>query len=149
MNANLARVEHLETEDVERMRWARADSLGEARDADSHQLAARALLGLLATQISITDLRHRQLERRLVVAAVVRPARRRPIRELLGTYEVLQPEVRGIDVQLVRGNVGEALDGVHCLGDAERAAIGNAAGWLVRVSGIDGNVRGLHVVRPG
>ena len=51
MDADLARVEHLDAEDVEVVRRAGADDLGEARDADAHQLAARALLGLLLAQV--------------------------------------------------------------------------------------------------
>src|SRR5690606_1420731 len=47
VDADLARVEHLEAQDVEVLRWPGADDLGEARDADAHQLAARALLRLL------------------------------------------------------------------------------------------------------
>src|SRR5205823_635521 len=88
-----------------RHRASRAGGLGEAGDTDAHQLAARALLRLLASQIPVTDPHHRQLERGLVVPAVVGPARRRAIGELFRAYEVLQPELGGIDIQLVRGDV--------------------------------------------
>src|SRR6185369_4223162 len=56
MHADLARVEHLEAEDVEVLRRPGADDLGEARDADAHELAARALLRLLLAQPAIIDL---------------------------------------------------------------------------------------------
>ena len=38
---------------------------------------------------------------------------------------------------------------MHRLGDAERAAVGHAAGRLVGVHAIHGDMRGLHVVRAG
>ena len=44
---DLARVEHLQAEDVELMRRPGPDDLGERADADAHQLAPLALLGLL------------------------------------------------------------------------------------------------------
>jgi hypothetical protein len=47
MHADLARVEHLEAEDVEVLRRSGADDLGEARDADAHELAVLAFLLLL------------------------------------------------------------------------------------------------------
>jgi hypothetical protein len=50
VDPDLARVEHLDAQDVEVVRRPGADDLGEARDADAHQLAAGALLGLLLAQ---------------------------------------------------------------------------------------------------
>src|SRR5688572_29950710 len=97
MNADLGRVEHLEAEDVEGMRWTGADDLREAADADAHQFAARALLGLLRAKLPVADLLHRELERSVIVAAVVLPPRGRLVRELLGSDEVLEPEVGGVD----------------------------------------------------
>ena len=83
MDPDLARIEHLQAEDVEVVRRPGADDLGEAADADAHQLAALALLGLLLAQAGVVDDVHRLLERRAVVARVVRPAGRRLVRELV------------------------------------------------------------------
>src|SRR5256886_7876 len=68
MDTDLTGVEHLESEDVEVLRGPGADDLGEARDADAHQFAALALLGLLALQLGVADAIHRLLERRTVGA---------------------------------------------------------------------------------
>src|SRR3989449_1842729 len=76
VDTDLTGVEHLESEDVEVLRGPGADDLGEARDADAHQFAALALLGLLALQLGVADAIHRLLERRAVVAAVVFPPER-------------------------------------------------------------------------
>src|SRR5262249_44869624 len=73
MDADLARVEHLDAEDVEVFRRPRTDDLGEARNADPHQLAALALLGLLLPELGVSDLVHRLLQRAGIVAAVVLP----------------------------------------------------------------------------
>jgi hypothetical protein len=59
MDADLARVEHLESEDVEVVRRTGPDDLGEAADADAHELAALALLGLLAAESRVVDELHR------------------------------------------------------------------------------------------
>src|SRR5262249_24760020 len=91
MHADSAAVEHFQPEDVEVLRGARAHDLGKARNADAHQLAALALLGLLAPQLRIADRVHRLLQGAAVVAAVVLPAQRRLVGELLGLDEVLHP----------------------------------------------------------
>ena len=52
-------------------------------DADAHQLAAGALLGLLAAQVVVAGDVHRDLHRLGVVAGVVGPAGGRLVRELL------------------------------------------------------------------
>src|SRR5262249_59050843 len=93
MHADLAAVEHLQAENVEVLGRARADDLGEARDADAHELAALAHLGLLPAQLRVADRVHRLLERAAVVAAVVLPAERRLVGKLLRLDEVLHPEV--------------------------------------------------------
>src|SRR5262249_61075050 len=54
VDANLGAVEHLQSQDVEALRWARSDYLGEAADADSHQLAALALFRLLLSEFRIS-----------------------------------------------------------------------------------------------
>src|SRR5437867_7295626 len=76
VHADLAGVEHLDAEDVELLRRAGADDLREARDANAHELALFALLGLLFSQFGAADLAHRDLERAAVVARVVLPTQR-------------------------------------------------------------------------
>src|SRR5439155_11882850 len=88
MDPDLAAVEHLEPEDVEVLGRPVADDLGEARDPDAHELAAPALVRLLASQLRVADALHGLAERPRVVAAVVLPAERRLVRELLRLDEV-------------------------------------------------------------
>ena len=129
------------------MRWAGADDLGEGRDADAHQLALGALLGLLLAQVLVADHVHRLAQGRRIVARVVIPAGRRVVRELLRLDEVVEAEVGRVLAQLVGGDVDHALDGVDRLGHAERAAVGDAAGRLVGVDAVDLNEGVLEVVR--
>ena len=131
------------------MRRPGADDLGEAADADAHQLAALALLGLLLAEPGVVDDVHRLLERGPVVARVVRPAGRRLVRELLGLDEVLHPELGRILADVVGQDVDHPLDGVDRLGHPERAAVGDAAGRLVGVDAVDLDERVGEVVRAG
>ena len=62
------------------LRGTRADDLGEAADADAHELATGALLGLLLAQVVVADHVERLLEGTRVVARVVLPAGRRLVR---------------------------------------------------------------------
>ena len=137
VDPDLAAVEHLQAEDVEVVRGPGAHDLREAADADAHQLALGALLGLLLAQPRVVDRVHGLLERRRVVPGVVRPARRGAVRELLGLDEVLHPELGRVHADVVGEDVDHPLDRVDRLGDAERAAVGNAAGRLVRVDAVD------------
>jgi hypothetical protein len=59
------------------------------------------------------------------------------IRELLRLDEVLQPQLRRIHAELLRQDIHRPLDAVGGLGDAERAAIGDAARRLVGVDAVD------------
>ena len=77
-------VVHREAEDVHVLARPGADAFREERDADAHQLAAGALLGLLAAQVLVAGDVHRDAHRLGVVAGVVGPAGRRLVRELLG-----------------------------------------------------------------
>ena len=136
-------------EDVEVVGRSGADDLGEAADADAHQLAASPLLRLLGAETRVVDDVHGLLERGRVVPRVVRPAGRRLVRELLGLDEVLHPELRRVLADLVGEDVDHPLDGVDRLGHPERAAIGDAAGRLVRVDAIDFDERVREVVGAG
>ena len=149
VHPDLRRVEHLDAEDVELLAGPRADDLGEAGDPDAHQLAAGALLRLLLAQVRVADLVHRLLQRRGVVAAVVLPAQRRLVRELLLGDEVLHAQLGRIHLQFLREHVGDPLDAVHRLGDPERAAVRDPPGRLVGVDAVHLGECALHVVRPG
>ena len=123
-----------------------ADALGEERDADAHELAAGALLGLLAAQVLVAGDVHRHAHRLGVVARVVGPAGGRLVGELLGLDEAAHAQVDRVGLHLQREGVDHPLDEVDGLGDAERAAVGDAAGRLVGVDGLDLDVRGREVV---
>ena len=68
--------------------------------------------------------------------------------KLLWLDEILEPELGRIDPELVGHEIDHALDGVDGLGDAERAAVGDAPGRLVGVGAVDLDVGGLEVVGP-
>ena len=104
---------------------------------------------LLATQVVVARHLERLAHRALVLARVVGPARLVLVRELLRLDEVLQPDLRGVHVQLAREHVDHALDQVDRLGHPERARVRDAAGRLVGVDAVDLAVRGLQVVRAG
>ena len=148
MHAQVGAVVHREPEDVHVLARPGADALGEERHADAHQLAAHALLRLLAAQILVAGDVHRDPHRLRVVARVVGPAGGRLVRELLGPDEAAHPQFDRVDLQLQCERVDHSLDEVHSLGDAERAAIRDTARRLVRVDGLDLDVRSLEIVRP-
>jgi len=149
MDAQLAAVEHLDAEDVEVPRGARPHDLREAADADAHQLAPGAPLGLLAAQLLVADQVHRLAQRGRVVATVVLPAQRRLIGKLVRLNEIPEAQFGRIHAQLLGQHVHHALDGVHGLGHAERTAVGHAAGRLVRIDGVDFDEGVLDVVGAG
>ena len=132
-----------------------ADDLGEERDADAHDVAGlaalerRALRRLLLAQLGVFRALHRLLHGGVIVAGIVFPAQRRVIRELLRLDEVLQPQLRRIHAELLRQDVHPSLDAIGGLGDAERAAIGDAAGRLVGVDAVDREMRDREVVGSG
>ena len=80
-------------EDVHVLARAGADCLGEEGEADAHELAARALLGLLPAQIVVAGHVQGELQRTRVVAGVVLPAGRASGRELLGPQQVLHAQL--------------------------------------------------------
>ena len=148
MDPDLTTVEHLDAQDVEGVGGASTDDLGEGADADAHELAPGALLGLLLAQAVVVDHLHRPPQRGRVVARVVVPARGGVVGELLGLDEVLLAQLGGVHADVVGVDVDHALDGVHRLGDPERAAIRHATGRLVGVDAVDLHERILEVVRP-
>src|SRR5581483_6190802 len=82
-----------------------------------------------------------------VVAAVVLPAERRRVGELLRLDEVLEAQLGRVDPQLVRQPVHHPLDGMDRLGDTERAAIGDAARRLVGINAVHLYMGGWDLVR--
>ena len=71
------------------------------------------------------------------------------IGELLRLDEVVHAELRRVDAQIMRHDVGQALDHVDGFGHAEGAAVGDASRRLVGIDGIDVDVGGFHIVRAG
>ncbi len=104
---------------------------------------------MLLTELVIADLVHRLAQRGRIVAAVVLPPGGRLVRELVGRDEVLEAERGGIHPQLERQTIDHTLDGMHRLGDAEGAAVGDAAGGFVGVDTINRDVRSLQRVGAG
>ena len=149
MDAQLGGVEHAQAGDVVLLALAGSDHLRETGDADSHQLTACALLRLLAAQLVISDLLQCQSQCARIVTAVVLPAGGGVVREGLGSDEVPQAQLGGVDAQLDGGVLDEAFDQVRGLGDTERTAVGDTAGRLVRVGAVGDDVRCRDVVRPG
>ena len=115
MDAQLGRVEHLDPEDVVLAARARADDLGEAREADPDQPPFLARPLLLLAQLLVADALERLVERRLVVAGVVLEAGRGRVRELVRLDEVLPPQLGRVDAELVRRGLDEPLDEVRGL----------------------------------
>ena len=144
VHAQVGPVVHRQAEDVHVLARPGADALCEERDADPHQLAAGALLGLLAAQVVVARDVHRDLHRLGVVARVVRPAGGRLVGELAGLDEAAHAQLDRIGLHLEGEGVHHPLDEVHGLGDPERAAVGHASGRLVRVHRLDLHVRRLQ-----
>ncbi len=119
VHPQLGQIEHLDTDDVEVVGRPGPHDLGERADADAHELATGSLLGLLLAQIVVADRVQRLLERRVVVARVVVPARWRVVRELVLADEVLEPERRRVHVPGRGPLIHQALDGVDRLGHPE------------------------------
>ena len=155
MDADLGAVEHRNAENVTVLRWARPDDFGEESDADAHELARlaapeRLLLRLLfGAQLRVADRVHRLLQGGVIVAGIVFPAERRLIGELLAPDEILHPEFGRVDAELLGEDVHRPLDAIGGFGDAERAAIGDAARRLVGVDAVDLAMRDRKVVRAG
>ena len=149
VDRQLAAVGHGEPGQVHLLARAGAHRLGEERDPDPHQLAARAALGLLGPELVVPGdpegLGHRQR----VVAGVVDPPGAADVGELVGPDEVREPQRDGVHAELVGQDVDHPLDEVDGLGDPERAGVGDAAGRLV---GVDRGHRAegrLEVVAAG
>ena len=68
---------------------------------------------------------------------------------MLAPDEVLHAQFSRVHPQFLRENVHRPLDAIGRLGDAERAAIGDAARRLVGVDAVDRTMRDREVVRPG
>ena len=155
MDADLGGIEHGDAEDVAVLRRAGADDLGEEGDADAHQFARLAALEgfllrlLLGAELAVADRVHRLLQGGVIVAGIVFPAERRGVGELLALDEVLHPELGRVHAELLGQDVHRPLDAIGGLGDAERAAIGDAARRLVGVDAVDRAMRDREIVGAG
>ena len=155
VDADFGRVEHGNTQDIAILRRASTDDFSKEGNADAHNVAGfaaqegSAFCRLFLTQFRVTDGVHRLFHRCVVVAAVIFPAKRRMVWELLSLDEVFNTQFRSIHAKLVRQHLNSSLDRKHRLGDAERAAIGNAARGFVGVNTIDSQMRGGNIIRAG
>ena len=98
MDADFRAVEHLDPSDVEGVRRAGADRLGEARDPDPHQLALLALLLLFFAKLRVTDHVEGLVQGTLVVSAVIGPAQWGFVRELLRLNEIPSAQFGRVDL---------------------------------------------------
>ncbi len=152
MDADFRGIEHGDAENVAGARRAGADDLGEEGDADAHHFAGLAALErlalclLLGAQLFVVDRLHRLVHGGVIVAGIVLPAERRGVRELLAPDQVLDAKLRRIHAELLRHDVHGALDAVSGFGDAERAAIGDAARRLVGIDAVDQAIRRREIV---
>ena len=149
MDAQLRRVEHPQAGDVVVLPRAGPHHLSEARDPDTHQLALLPFFRLLLAKLVITDFVERQAQCLLVLAAVVLEAGRRLVWELVRLDEILDSQFGGILIELDGCGLDQPLDQVRRFRDPEGAAVGNAAGCLVRIGAIGHDVGGRDVVGTG
>src|SRR5580704_7899365 len=153
MDADLGGIEHGDAEDVAGARRAGADDLGEEGDADAHELAGLAALEgfafgfLFRAQLFVIDRLYRLVHGGVIVAGIVLPAECRRIRELLAPDQIFDTKLRRVHAELLRHDVHGALDAISGLGDAERAAIGDAARRLVGIDAVDQAIRRRKIVR--
>src|SRR5437879_2012577 len=120
-----------------------------ACDPNPHQLALLPFLRLLLAQRLVAELVEGDLHRPGVIATVVLETGGRHVRELFGLDEILEPDVRRVHLHLERGALDQALDQVGGLRYPEGAAVGNAAGRLVRVGAVRLDVSRRDVVGAG
>src|SRR5262249_21336256 len=143
VHPNFAGVEHTEAEDIAILDRSGANDLGKEADPDAHQLAGLApgegfaVAALLVAQIRVADRVQRLVERGQVVAAVVFPAKRRLVRELLFADQVAAPHFGWVHAELARQNIDHALNKIRRLCHSERAAIRDTARRLVRIDALD------------
>mmetsp|Transcript_1089 Transcript_1089/g.2920 ORF Transcript_1089/g.2920 Transcript_1089/m.2920 type:complete len:772 (+) Transcript_1089:648-2963(+) len=150
VDADFAGVEHAHAQDVAHLAGPCAHHFGERDQADAHQrraLGVGTLGGLLSTQALVVHRVQHLLQRRVVVARVVFEAEGTGVRELLLADEVLGADLGLVHAELLRQHVDHALDQVHRLRHAERAAVGNAARRLVGVDPLDAAEGRRDVVR--
>ena len=155
MDADFGRIEHGDAKNVAVLGGTGADNFGKERNADAHQLArlaaleGLALCRLFGPQSGIADGVHRLFHGRVVVAAVVFPAKCGVVGELLGLDEVLEAQFSRIHAQLLGQHFDGAFDGEDRFGHPERTAIGHAARRLVGINAIDNQMRRRDVIRTG
>src|SRR5712671_5484798 len=106
MNADFTGIEHAEAENVAILDGPGTNDLREEADADPHQLArfgtgeGFAVALLLHAQAGVIDGLQDLVERGVVIAAVIFPAQRRMIRELLFADQVLSADFGRVHFQL-------------------------------------------------
>ncbi len=146
MDAQLGRIDHLESNDVVVAAGSSTDRFGEAGDADADVAALLSCLGLFLTKVLVVNRIERLLKRRVVVTRVVHETCRGVVGKLLRFDEVLHPELGWIHIELIRGILDKPLDQIRRLRDPEGAPIGNATRCLVRIGAICHDMRRREVI---
>ena len=146
VNAQLGRVEHLDTEDVVLAAVAGAERLGHGGDTEAEQLAALARFFLLLLEGVVADGLHADLHALVVLTGVGKETERRAVREHVVLDQVHATELRLIHTEVVCRSVDHALLEEHGLGHTEGASVGDATRCLVRVVAHAGEVSCRDVV---
>jgi hypothetical protein len=155
VHPNFTGIEHAEPENVAILDRSGADDLGKEADPDAHQLAGLAtgegfaVAALLVAQSRVADRVQRLVERGQVVTAVVFPAERRLIGELLFADQIAAAHFRWVHPELARQNIDHPLDEVRRLGHPERAAIRDTPRRLIGIDALDRHMGDRDVVGPG
>ena len=119
MYADLGAVEHAHAEDVTALGRAGTDDLGKGGDADAHELAAGAFLLLLLAQSLVIHRLEHLVQGGLIVAAVIFPAKRGCVGELLLLDEVALANLGLVDAEFLGQHIDHAFDQVNGLGHPE------------------------------
>ena len=101
---------------------------------------------MLGAQLLVVDRLHRLVHGGVIVAGIVLPAEGGRVGELLTPDQVLDAELGGVHAEFLRHDVHGAFDAISGFGDAERAAIGDAARRLVGIDAVDQHVGGWKIV---
>ena len=152
VDANLAGIEHAYTQDVAHFGRAGADYLGERHQAYAHQrrrIWVGAGFSLLGTQPFVIHRLEHLIERGLIIAGIIFKTERGGVRELRLADEIFAANFGFVYIQFLRQHIHHALDQIHRLGDAERAAIGYAARGFVGIDPINAAVSRRDVVGAG
>src|SRR6185436_9491923 len=128
----------------ETFRGSTADDLSKRRNANTHEFTAGAFLSLLFAEIFVTDHIHRFAKRSGIVAAIILPAERGFVWELLRFDKVLHAELSRVHADFLCEHIRHALDSMDGFGNTERATIGDTTRRLARIRAVHFDERTLE-----